>query len=88
MLLSNMFSAQVVSNENENLTITAEKKISVEGHEGVFFDGKMLMFDVERDVKLSSSLVGKIDELSMRAHLNEIKSSSNARTLVSPRFLN
>ena len=83
-----MFSAQVVSNENENLTITSEKKISVEGHEGVFFDGKMLMFDVERDVSLSSSLVGKIDELRMRAHLNEIKSSSNARTLVSPRFLN
>ena len=76
MLLSNMFSAQVVSDENENLTIISEKKISVEGHEGVFFDGKMLMFDVERDVNLSSSLVGKIEELSMRAHLNEIKSSS------------
>ena len=61
MLLSNIFSAQVVSNENENLTITAEKKISVEGHEGVFFDGKMLRFDVQQDVNLSSTLVRKID---------------------------
>lgn len=55
-----LVSHRVVSNENENLTITSEKKISVEGHEGVFFDGKMLMFDVERDVNLSSSLSKKI----------------------------
>ena len=99
-----MFSVQVVSNENENLTITA-KKISVDGHEGVFFDGKMLMFDVERDVSLSSNLVGKIDELIMRAHLKEVNclykqtmflshaqkpevKISHARTILSPRLLN
>lgn len=46
---------RVVSNENENLTVLSEKTISVEGHEGVLFDGKMLQFDAGRDVEISSS---------------------------------
>lgn len=49
-----LVSHRVVSNENENLTVAAEKEISVEGHEGVFFDGKMLRFHAEQDVSLLS----------------------------------
>ena len=48
---------QVVSNENQNLTISSEKTVSVEGHEGVYFDGKMLQFEAQQDVDISSSLV-------------------------------
>ena len=48
---------QVVSNENQDLTVSSKKGISVEGHEGVFFDGKMLQFDAEQNVDISSSSV-------------------------------
>lgn len=51
------FPLQVVSNEDQNLTVTSEKTISVEGHEGLFFDGKMFHFDAEKDVDISSTLV-------------------------------
>ena len=46
---------QVVSDENQNLTVTSEKAISVQGHEGVFFDGKMLQFIAKKNVDISSS---------------------------------
>ena len=46
-----------MSNENENLTVSSEKTISVEGHEGVLFDGKMVQFDAGQDVEISSILV-------------------------------
>ena len=53
-------SLQVVSNEDQNLTVSSEGKISVEGHEGMLFDGKMVQFDAEKDVDISSTLVTKI----------------------------
>lgn len=53
------FTLQVVSNEDQNLTVTSEKTISVEGHEGLHFDGKMFHFDADEDVDISSSLVRK-----------------------------
>jgi len=37
--------------------VSSEKSIAVEGHEGVFFDGKMLQFNAEQDVNIASSLV-------------------------------
>ena len=51
------FLSQVVSNEEQNLTVTSEKTISVEGHEGMLFDGKMFHFEAEEDVDISSTLV-------------------------------
>ena len=50
---------QVVSNEDQNLTVTSEQSISVEGHEGLMFDGKMFQFNVEKDVEISSTLVSE-----------------------------
>ena len=48
---------QVVSDENQNLSVSSEKRILIDGHEGVFFDGKMLQFEAEQDVAISSRLV-------------------------------
>lgn len=53
------FLSQVISNEEQNLTVTSEKTISVEGHEGMLFDGKMFQFDAEKDIDISSTLVTK-----------------------------
>ena len=53
------FTFQVVSNEDQNLTVTSEKNISVDGHEGLHFDGKMFHFDADEDVVISSILVSK-----------------------------
>lgn len=49
---------RVVSDENQNLTVTSEEAISVEGHEGVFFDGKTVQFIAKTDVDISSSQAG------------------------------
>lgn len=50
-----MVTHRVVSDENQDLTVSSKKGISVEGHEGVFFDGKMLQFDAKQNVNISSS---------------------------------
>ena len=39
--------------------MTSEKTISVEGHEGLQFDGKMFHFDADEDVNILSNLVSK-----------------------------
>lgn len=51
---------RVVSNEDQNLTVSSDKTISVEGHEGLHFDGKMFNFDADEDVVISSSLSKEI----------------------------
>lgn len=47
---------RVVSNEDQNLTLTSEKSISVEGHEGLVLDGKMTNFNADEDIEISSVL--------------------------------
>ena len=51
------FVLQVISNEDQNLTVTSEKTISVEGHEGMLLDGKMFHFNAEEDIDISSTVV-------------------------------
>ena len=52
-----MLFCQVVSNEDQSLTLTSEKSISVEGHEGLVLDGKMTNFNADEDIEISSVLV-------------------------------
>ena len=43
----------------------SDKAISVEGHEGLHFDGKMFHFDADEDVVISSSEVSNNDVTSL-----------------------
>ena len=52
-----MLFCQVVSNEDQSLTLTSEQSISVEGHEGLVLDGKMTNFNADEDIEISSVLV-------------------------------
>lgn len=52
-----MLFCQVVSNEDQSLTLTSEQSISVEGHEGLVLDGKMTNFNADQDIEISSVLV-------------------------------
>ena len=52
-----MLFCQVVSNEDQDLTLTSEQSISVEGHEGLVLDGKMTNFNADEDIEISSVLV-------------------------------
>lgn len=52
-----MLFCQVVSNEDQSLTLTSEQSISVEGHEGLVLDGKMTNFNADGDIEISSVLV-------------------------------
>lgn len=54
-----------MSNEDQNLTVESDKTISVEGHEGLHFDGKMFHFDADEDVVISSSEVSNNDVTSL-----------------------
>ena len=52
-----MLFCQVISNEDQSLTLTSEQSISVEGHEGLVLDGKMTNFNADEDIEISSVLV-------------------------------
>ena len=53
----NIFTVQVVSNENQNLTLTSENMAEVLGNEGIYLDGKMLTFSSRNDVTIASTNV-------------------------------
>lgn len=46
---------RVVSNEDQNLMLTSEQEILVEGHEGLGLDGKMIHINADEDVEISST---------------------------------
>ncbi|XP_032239001.2 beta-sarcoglycan isoform X1 [Nematostella vectensis] len=78
--MNRIISHRIVSDDNNNLTLSASTSMDISGHEGVNMDGKTLKFEANTDVNIISSVSNRMELSAQKVALKPASNSIPSNT--------